>query len=304
MPVLYRASFRLPACGTPGSFGLALLGICIGVAVMVAVDLANDSSRKAFLLSMNAINGEATHQIVGGPRGIDENLYARLRVDEGVHNIAPVVDGFVEYNGVALRLLGIDVFAERNMRDHRLIAAPEVDQALTTAVAAPAAERIFRRILTEPGALLMSTSTAISLGLQIDDEFQIVVGGRPQKAVLVGMLSGAGKEPDNLLIADIGVAQYWFDEIGFLSRIDVRIASGDTEQVAGKIRSVLPPDVQLLNAADRTRSISEYEQCVHDQPDGDEPAGLVGRNFPYLQQRWFRRTAEARIDRRVAGIGD
>jgi putative ABC transport system permease protein len=70
MPTLYRASFAY-LWRHPWQLVLALLGICIGVAVIVAVDLANDSSRKAFLLSMSTINGQATHQIVGGPAGLD-----------------------------------------------------------------------------------------------------------------------------------------------------------------------------------------------------------------------------------------
>lgn len=54
MPVLYRASFGF-LIKHPWQLGLALLGISIGVAVMVAVDLANASSRKAFLLSMSTL---------------------------------------------------------------------------------------------------------------------------------------------------------------------------------------------------------------------------------------------------------
>ena len=65
-PTLYKASFGY-LLKHPWQLGLALLGIAIGVAVMVAVDLANSSSRRAFLLSMDTLNGQATHQILGGP---------------------------------------------------------------------------------------------------------------------------------------------------------------------------------------------------------------------------------------------
>ena len=67
MPVLYRASFGY-LLRHPWQLALALLGICIGVAVIVAVDLANQSAKKAFLLSMDAVTGAATHQVIGGPR--------------------------------------------------------------------------------------------------------------------------------------------------------------------------------------------------------------------------------------------
>ena len=49
-----------------------LLGIALGVAVVIAIDLANESSRRAFLLSAEALVGKATHQVRGGPSGIPE----------------------------------------------------------------------------------------------------------------------------------------------------------------------------------------------------------------------------------------
>jgi putative ABC transport system permease protein len=50
IPVTYRASFSY-LLRHPWQLALALLGISVGVAVIVAVDLANASARKAFLLS-------------------------------------------------------------------------------------------------------------------------------------------------------------------------------------------------------------------------------------------------------------
>ena len=57
IPVARRAAFSY-LLRHPWQLGLSLLGICIGVAVIVAVDLANSSARKAFLLSMDAVTGE------------------------------------------------------------------------------------------------------------------------------------------------------------------------------------------------------------------------------------------------------
>jgi putative ABC transport system permease protein len=115
IPVTYRASFAY-LLRHPWQLALALLGIGVGVAVIVAVDLANASARKAFLLSMDSITGEATHQIVGGPRGVHEDIYAALRVEHGIRSVAPVIAGTVIVDDTSLSLLGIDLFAERAMR--------------------------------------------------------------------------------------------------------------------------------------------------------------------------------------------
>jgi len=50
----------------PWQFGLAVLGIALGVAVAVSIDLANGSARRAFALATEAVTGRATHQVVGG----------------------------------------------------------------------------------------------------------------------------------------------------------------------------------------------------------------------------------------------
>ena len=60
----------------PWQLGLAILGIALGVAVAASIDLANGS---ALRLSTEAVSGRATHQIVGGPSGVPEGLYRRLR---------------------------------------------------------------------------------------------------------------------------------------------------------------------------------------------------------------------------------
>ena len=115
IPATWRASVGY-LLRHPWQGFLAILGVAVGVAVIVAVDLANGSSRKAFLLSMDAVVGEATHQVIGGPRGLDEAVYTNLRVDHGIGAIAPVVEGSVTAGDTVLTLLGVDLFAESEVR--------------------------------------------------------------------------------------------------------------------------------------------------------------------------------------------
>jgi len=46
---------------------LLILGVALGVAMIVAIDLANGSASQAFALSTDSIAGKATHQIVAAP---------------------------------------------------------------------------------------------------------------------------------------------------------------------------------------------------------------------------------------------
>src|SRR5215207_9473245 len=65
----------------PIQFAIMTLGIALGVAVMVSIDLANASAARAFDLSASAVTGRATHSIVGSSQDVDESVYVRLRTD-------------------------------------------------------------------------------------------------------------------------------------------------------------------------------------------------------------------------------
>jgi len=253
MPVIYKASFGY-LLRHPWQLVLALLGICVGVAVIIAVNLANDSSRKAFLLSMDTINGAATHQIVAGPAGVDENLYANLRVISGMQEIAPIVTGYAEVNGRIMQVLGVDPFAERSFRNY-------------TSPAAGGGERTtldltrLSTFLTEPGAVLMSAATMAIFGLSPGSEFSIQVGGRNYTAVIAGTSGSAEASAalENIVVVDIATAQEWFGQPGFLSRIDVRLrGDGQSEQ---NLRAALPEGTRLLSAAGRTQSMAEMSNA-------------------------------------------
>ena len=117
---LYRLAWRR-AARRPLQYVLFVLGVAIGVAMMVSIDLANGSARRAFALSTDAITGKATHRVVGGPAGLDEDIYRRIRAEVGFSPAAPVVEGYVavpQLGGQPVRLVGIDPFAEPPFRDY------------------------------------------------------------------------------------------------------------------------------------------------------------------------------------------
>ena len=76
--MLWRASYRF-LLHHPWQLGLAILGIALGVAIIVAVDLARASAKAAFERSTEAVVGKATHRIIGaGRRSLCRSLVSRL----------------------------------------------------------------------------------------------------------------------------------------------------------------------------------------------------------------------------------
>ena len=79
----------------PWQMLLMVVGIALGVAVVVGVDIANESANRAFNLSAETITGRATHVITGGPQGIDESVYLRIRTTGLGLDSAPVISEYV-----------------------------------------------------------------------------------------------------------------------------------------------------------------------------------------------------------------
>jgi putative ABC transport system permease protein len=249
MTVLRAASLR-HLLRHPAQLALALIGLTLGVGTIVAVDVATASARRAFELSLQAVNGAATHQIVGGPRGVDERLYARLRTEplppgQPRAQLAPVVAGYVSVGERVLQLLGVDPLASAALDGG---AAPGA-----TAFAVHGADEA-RQWFTEPGAVIMSAATARELGIGADGRFELAIGGVRHPATLIARPTDAGAGFDGLLLTDIAQAQEWLGAVGRLSRIDLRVPAGTAgEALLARLRAQLPADLTLQGTRAQAR---------------------------------------------------
>jgi putative ABC transport system permease protein len=239
----------------PAQLALALVGLSLGVATIIAVDIATASSRRAFELSMDAVNGAATHEIVGGPQGIDERLYVDLRTHDLVAGqvqpaLAPVVEGYVTVGDREMQLVGVDPLASPELEIRGGIGAGQ------GGVAGGEKERVeaLRDWFTQRGAVVMSAGAAKQLGVARGRPFDLDVGGVTYPAVLISEIREQSAAYDALILTDIAQAQEWLGRVGKLSRIDVRVPGGAAgEAMLTALRHRLPPDVQLQDAQGRTR---------------------------------------------------
>lgn len=253
--VLLRSSIRHLA-RHPWQTGLSVLGVALGVAVVVSIDLANASARQAFLLSTDGVIGRATHQIVAGPSGLDERVYARLRVEVGARETAPVVETYVAVPaapGRAFRLLGVDPFAEAPFR-------PYFDRRDRGELGDLTA------FLTEPGAGLLSVPTAREIGVSPGADLGLRVSGTPRTLRVVGLLDPADDQSrqalDSLIVTDVATAQELLGAPGRLSRIDLIVPPGPGgERFLARVRAVLPPGAEVVRAAARTESVEQLTRA-------------------------------------------
>lgn len=251
----------------PWQFGLAVLGVALGVAVVVSIDLANDSARRAFLLSTETLTGRATHRIIGGPSGVPEEVYRRLRIELGVRAAAPLVEGEAvapDRSGLTLRILGIDPVVEAPFRPW-LAGAPGEGAALDRTSSAQEGCQGFGcygLLMTRPGAALISAETAREFGIVSGARLPLMIGAAAVEAEIVGLLEPADdasrRALDGLLIVDIATAQEWMGRTGRLSSIDLIIpedAAG--EALLQRISATLPPGVRIERPEQRSNAIQQ-----------------------------------------------
>ena len=92
---------------------LMVFGIALGVAVVVAIDLANASAQTRLRVEPEALTGKATHQITGGASGVPEQIYVNLKRSGWSQPITPVVQSYIsspQLGGQPLQLSGSILF--------------------------------------------------------------------------------------------------------------------------------------------------------------------------------------------------
>ncbi|MEM9164410.1 MAG: FtsX-like permease family protein, partial [Cyanobacteria bacterium P01_F01_bin.4] len=228
----------------PFQYVLFILGIAIGVAMMVSIDLANGSAHRAFELSTDAIAGRTTHRIEAiSPIGVDESVYRELRTALGYTQSAPIVEGYVvaeDLDRQPMRLVGVDFFAEAPFRSYL---SGDADGDSSQGIEALTA------FLTEPNTVILAKDTAARYGVKVGNRLRLTLAGQPIAARVVGILQPANALTrdalSNVLFTDIASAQEILDMQGHLSHIDL---IADSEADLTPIREILPEGVKLETA--------------------------------------------------------
>ncbi len=248
---------------------LAVFGVSVGVAVVLAVDLANAASREAMQIAQRQLDGTATHAIVGAGERVEESVYPalRLRWRQGdpaladVRAMAPVVTAETRIGRDPttmrhpLQWLGID---------------PTADAGIRAAVPGPGGGQA---LMSEPGTALLDAATARSLGIDPEAEAEanariwVQGAGQPRPLRVIGTFSlGDTVLGQGLLITDIATAQEGLERIGWLSRIDlVRTVPQPTRPVALLLERFFPGlvvrtaagEVEELEGGLRVESLAE-----------------------------------------------
>ena len=197
----------------------AVLAVMLGVALAFSVQLINASALDEFSSAVRSVNGQPDLEVRAVQGSFDEAVFARLARHPQVTLASPVL----EFQGLALasgerqvpmRVIGVDA-----------LVLPTIAPALMPQLAAGAD----RFALFAPGHVFLNASARSVLGLPTEasgsttETVQLRSGATWHRLDVAGHVAASGTA---LAVMDIAAAQDLFDQVGRLSRIDLRLAPG------------------------------------------------------------------------------
>jgi putative ABC transport system permease protein len=236
-----------------GRTALTLLGVALGVAVYVAIRLANHSAMASFRTTIDAVAGRANMQATGSAAGFDERVFPQLRAVAGVRAAAPVVQVMAPVRNLdneVLLILGLDPFSEVGFGRY----APEAADRRAPLSSSPSPGSLgggvgdAARFFTEPDAIAVTADLARRRGLKDGSTLEVLAGARVVR-LRVRQILPARELQDamagNVAMMDIATAQEAFDRIGRVDRIDLIVDETQRGAVERRLRALLPGDVRL-----------------------------------------------------------
>jgi len=221
---------------------ITVFGIAVGVAVVVAIALANQSALRAFRESVDAVSGRANYEIASDS-GLDETLLFKLQPfwRRGVR-FAPVIDidGIVQPQQIPIRILAVDLLSDIHFRDYRYA---QIQAAYVN--------------LFKDDAIILPATFARDHGLRLGSPIEMNVLGHETTMIVRGILEARGPATafnGSIGIADIATAQKRFGMLGRLTRIDLLLPD---DKLIPDIQRMIPAGARLERPSRRNERVEK-----------------------------------------------
>ena len=235
---LFSRLILRPLKREPVRTALTVFAVALGVAVVVAIDLAGQAAAGSFQSSVESLTGK-TDLMLSSTGGIDEKLLAQLAQLPYPLDFIPRIEDFasIDGKGEALPFIGLDLIGHNT--GHNLAQFDEQH--------------------AEQAALLFSARNPIWVGarlkLQAGTVVHLLINDVLRSYTVAGVLKAQSGEigGENVIVADVGLAQLVTGKTGKVDTIDVRIpATKSVNDWRRLIVSHVPPSVEVAPQGART----------------------------------------------------
>ncbi|MFT4583357.1 MAG: putative ABC transport system permease protein [Gammaproteobacteria bacterium] len=255
MSKLVFVSFSRHLLKHPWQLGLAVLGIMVGVAVIVAIRLTQASAFDAFDTATRTTTASASHRIIGTRGWIEHDSLERIAQAFPDITLTPVIIrslALPKYPNRGVVMLGIDPIsrAQTTRRSNR-------ETVLFDA----------RELITTPASAVLNNVTANALGLKKGSILEVRIGSDLSKLTIVSVLPSAalpGGIVNDLLVVDIATAQ---EILGFFDGVDhVNLQAHDSEKLS-RLQSMLSDrfegDLELIDLVAESSSVKRMTAAFY-----------------------------------------
>jgi putative ABC transport system permease protein len=251
-----------------------VLGVALGIAVVIAIQLTNASSVRGFETALETVAGKTAVEIIGSGTGVDETLIPELLWLREYGIVSPVIEGSAALvvgnvqqlsrrQMEAVKILGVDILRDQPFRDYNLL---ELERSDGPPNAAFSAQR-FLQILTSPQTVVITEKLATRRGYPLGSQLRLLIGDRVLPFVVRGILRNEGPArvlDGNFILMDIAAAQLAFDRLGRVDRLDVLIPeTADLQASVAAIAARLPPGVFAQRTGRRGEQVETMLAAFH-----------------------------------------
>lgn len=216
---------------------LTILAVSLGVAVVLAIDLAGNAATGSFRSSLETLSGRQDFEVTA-IGGIPEELVGKLSSLSYGWQITPRMEGFAVMadSNRALPLIGLDLIGDRGSSPG---SDPVVAQILDQ-------EQFSLDYMTQPDSLWVGESLRKHPG----ETLPLLINDRSISATVRGTFPDE-RSGDSAIIMDIAAAQSALSRAGFVDRLLIRLPANSSlslEEWRQRARQALPSNAQLRPA--------------------------------------------------------
>jgi len=240
------------------------IGIALGVAVIVAIQLTNASSLAGFQTALDTVSGQTSLEVVGAGLGVNEARLQELGWLREYGDVAPVIEGDVAWRQTGrptetLRVLGIDILRDRPFREYQLLE-------WEGAQAEPTLQE-FLALLLDPSSAILTAKFAGPLGVTIGSTISVQYGDRTIPLTVRGLLRDEGPArvlDGHFILMDIAAAQELLNRFERIDRLEIRLTADiSTDAAEMKIADRLPDGLSVQRPAQRGRQVENMLAAFH-----------------------------------------
>jgi putative ABC transport system permease protein len=277
---LFHQFIVRPLAGEKIRTATTIVGVALGIAVVIAIQLTNASSVRGFATALETVAGKTAIEIIGTGTGVDETRLPELAWLRQFGVISPVIEGSAALvvDGLsfasrrqleAVKVLGIDILRDQPFRDYQLLQldAAQAPSPKPQADSDSYTTQQFLEILTNERSVVVTEKLARRRNYQIGGEMRLMIGDRVLPFVVRGYLKDEGPArvlDGNFILMDIAAAQLAFDRLGRVDRVEVLLPEdADLDATLETVAARLPPGLSAQRPARRSQQVETMLAAFH-----------------------------------------